>query len=141
MTDRAHGLSAPAPDVFADQWVSAWNARDIEAVLVHYADDVVFTSPTALRFAGECAGTIRGKDALRRYWTVALESNPGLHFELLGIYAGIDTIALHYRNHVGGLVVEVLTFRECLVAVGHATHMHDSAESRASARSFEPNAT
>lgn len=117
-------MSTPAPDAFADRWVSAWNARDIEAVLVHYAHDVVFTSPTAMRFAPECGGTVRGKDALRRYWTVALESNSGLHFGLLGIYAGIDTIALHYRNQVGGLVVEVLTFRDGLVAVGHATHMH-----------------
>ncbi len=37
------------PVEFADEWISAWNTRDVEAVLVHYADDVLFTSPTAAR--------------------------------------------------------------------------------------------
>jgi hypothetical protein len=52
-----------------------------------------------------------------------VEGNPDLHFELLAVYAGIDSIALHYRNQLGGLIVEVLTFRDGLVAVGHATHL------------------
>ena len=43
-------------------------------------------------------GTVRGKDALRSYWTRALEGNPGLYFELIGVYAGIETLVLHYRN-------------------------------------------
>jgi ketosteroid isomerase-like protein len=116
-------LNTPEPRDFARQWISAWNARDIEAVLAHYADDVVFTSPTALRFAPDTAGTVRGKEALRRYWTVALEGNPDLHFELVDVYAGVDTIALVYRNQRGGMLNEVLTFRDGVVAVGHATHL------------------
>ena len=115
-------MSAPEPAKFADRWIGAWNARDLEAVLTDYADDVVFTSPTAVRFAPESEGTIRGKHALRRYWTVALQGNPDLRFELLDVYAGIDTVVLHYRNQVGGLVNEVLTFRDGLIAVGHATN-------------------
>ncbi len=125
MPDRPPNVSFPDPVGFADRWISAWNARDIDAVLTHYADDVVFTSPTALRFAPETGGTVRGKDALRRYWTVALEGNPGLHFELVGVYTGVDTVALNYRNQVGNLINEVLTFRDGLVAVGHAIHLQD----------------
>ena len=68
-------------------------------------------------------GTVRGRTALRQYWRTALDGNPELHFELLAVYAGIDTIALHYRNQLGGLVIEVLTFEDGLVAVGHATHL------------------
>jgi hypothetical protein len=30
-----------------DALVAAWNRRDIEAVLEHFADDVTFTSPLA----------------------------------------------------------------------------------------------
>jgi ketosteroid isomerase-like protein len=118
-------VSVPEPGRFADEWIASWNRRDVDAVLTHYADDVVFTSPTALRFAPESAGTVRGKDALRSYWTRALGGNPDLRFELIGVYAGIDTIALHYRNQVGGLVNEVLTFRDGLVVTGHATHCTD----------------
>ncbi len=118
------GVSIPEPPGYAEHWIGSWNARDVEAVLTHYADDVVFTSPTAIRFAPESGGTIRGKDALRSYWTRALEGNPDLHFELIGLYAGIDTLVLHYRNQLGGLVNEVLTFRDGLIASGHATYLH-----------------
>ena len=116
-------VSTPEPAGFAERWISSWNARDVEAVLTDYAGDVVFTSPTAIRFAPGSGGTVRGKDALRRYWVRALEGNPDLHFELLGVYAGIDTLVLHYRNQAGGLINEVLSFRDGLVAVGHATHL------------------
>ena len=68
----------PNPAEFAERWIEAWNSRDIEAVLTHYADDVIFTSPTAARFVPESGGTILGKDALRSYWTVALQANPDL---------------------------------------------------------------
>ena len=113
----------PEPQGFAEQWISAWNARDVEAVLALYAEDVLFTSPTARRVVPESGGTVQGKQALRSYWTQALEGNRDLHFELVGVYHGVDTIVLHYRNQLGGLVNEVLTFRDGLVAVGHATHL------------------
>jgi ketosteroid isomerase-like protein len=109
--------------VFAAQWIEAWNARDVEAVLEHYAEDVVFTSPTAARFVPESGGTVRGKDALRSYWTLALRGNPDLRFELIDVYVGVETVVLHYRNQLGGRIAEVLTFRDDLVAVGHATHV------------------
>ncbi len=116
-------VTTPEPGEFAERWIAAWNARDIEAVLTDYSDDVVFTSPTAARFIPESGGMIRGKDALRDYWQVALHANPDLQFELVAVYVGVDTVLLHYRNQVGGLVSEVLTFRDGLVAVGHATHL------------------
>lgn len=67
------GMSMPEPGPFADEWISAWNARDVEAVLAHYADDVVFTSPTALRVVPASGGIVRDKDALRSYWRPALQ--------------------------------------------------------------------
>ena len=63
----------PTPDDgFADEWVQAWNADDIEAVLAHFHDDVVFTSPVAARVVPKSGGVVRGKAALRNYWTTAL---------------------------------------------------------------------
>jgi ketosteroid isomerase-like protein len=117
------GVNAPDPAEFAARWIAAWNARDIEAVLADYAEDVVFSSPTAARFVPDSGGVVRGKDTLRRYWTLALEANPGLHFELLEVFAGVDTLVLQHRNQLVGTVSEVLTFREGLVSVGHATHI------------------
>jgi ketosteroid isomerase-like protein len=33
----------PDPRSFADDWVRAWYAHHVEAVLAHFHDDVVFT--------------------------------------------------------------------------------------------------
>ena len=54
---------------FSRQWVQAWNAHDVAAVLAHFHDDVLFTSPVAAEMYPETSGVIRGKAALRRYWT------------------------------------------------------------------------
>jgi hypothetical protein len=63
---------------FADQWAGFWNAGDIESVLAHFSDETIFTSPSAVEFAG--TATVRGKAALRDYWTSALARIGALHF-------------------------------------------------------------
>jgi ketosteroid isomerase-like protein len=52
---------------FSEQWVEAWNAHDVEAVLKHFHEDVVFTSQVAARLLPQTAGVVRGKPALRHY--------------------------------------------------------------------------
>ena len=116
----------PIPDAttFSEQWVSAWNAHDVEAVLAHFRDDVVFTSPVAARVLPDSGGVVRGKDDLRHYWTTALNLLPDLHFELIGTYRGESTLVINYRNHRGELVNEVLTFdADGLVREGHGTYL------------------
>lgn len=112
---------------FARRWVKNWNDHDIEAVLAHFADDVVFTSPLAERLFPESGGVISGKDALRRYWTEGLRRGPGLRFELLGVYAGTDTIVIRFRNEQGADRCEVLTFSGGRVRTGHGTSLAASA--------------
>jgi hypothetical protein len=46
---------------FADGWVKAWNSHDLEKVLSHFADNVVFTSPVAAQFLDDSDGVIRGR--------------------------------------------------------------------------------
>jgi len=115
----------PTPDAatFAEQWVRAWNAHDVEAVLAHFRDDVVFSSPVAARVLPETAGVVRGKDALRHYWTTALRMLPDLHFEVVGVYRGESLLVVNYRNERGGLVNEVLVFDGHLVREGHGTYL------------------
>jgi ketosteroid isomerase-like protein len=116
-------VGTPEPLAFAERWIELWNGRDLEGVLTHYADDVVFTSPTALRFAADSGGTIRGKAALRDYWTRALGANPALRFSLIDVYAGIDMLVVHYRNQLGAPISEVMVFRDGRVVTGHAAHL------------------
>ena len=80
----------PDPDQFAAAWAAAWNAHDVEAVLQHFTEDVVFCSPVAARVVDGSAGVIRGKDALRDYWAHALGLVPDLRFELVAVYTGRD---------------------------------------------------
>ena len=63
---------------FAEAWAAAWNGRDIEHVLVHFDENVAFTSPTALAVVG--TATVSGKPALRAYWTAALQKITSLRF-------------------------------------------------------------
>ena len=115
-------MPTPDPQTFADDWVRAWNAHDVEAVLAHFHDDVDFTSPVAARVLPDSEGVVRGKDALRHYWTTALTMLPDLHFDVIGVYQGESTLVINYRNHRGELVNEVLTFDGALVRVGHGTY-------------------
>ncbi|KQY24506.1 polyketide cyclase [Cellulomonas sp. Root485] len=115
-------MSIPEPRAFSADWVAAWNAHDIEAVLAHFHDDVVFTSPTAARVVPASGGVVRGKAALRSYWTEALALVPDLHFTVERLYAGVNVLVLGYRNQAGGLVDEVLVFADGLVVEGHGTY-------------------
>lgn len=116
-------MPTPDPQTFADSWVRAFNAHDIEAVLAHFHDDVVFTSPVAARVLPGSGGRVRGKAALRDYWTTALAGMPDLHFDVIDVYRGESVLVINYRNQRGGLVNEVLLFDGDLVREGHGTYL------------------
>jgi ketosteroid isomerase-like protein len=97
---------------FAQSWIDAWNRRDIEHVLAMYADDLSFTSPTALETVGN--PTVVGKSALRDYWQKALARATDLQFVLDRIIWDADTreLAIVYTRHVQGSARQVIeTFR------------------------------
>ena len=116
-------MPTPDPEAFADDWVRAWNAHDVEAVLAHFHDDVVFSSPVAARVLPQTGGVVRGKAALREYWLTALGVLPDLRFDVVGVYRGESLLVVNYRNERGGLVNEVLMFDGDLVREGHGTYV------------------
>ena len=87
---------------FAARWAEAWNRRDIEQVLAHFHDDVVFTSPTALAVMG--TPTVRGKSALREYWTTALSRLSSLRFTIDRVLwdANSRELAIIYTSETDG---------------------------------------
>jgi ketosteroid isomerase-like protein len=117
-----------SPNDFARAWADAWNAHDLEAVLAHFSDDVVFSSPVAARIIPNGDGILRGKAALRDYWETGLRLIPDLRFEVLGVYAGIDVLVINYRNQAGRLVNEVLVIgADGLVTQGYGTYLDERA--------------
>ena len=95
---------------FAHDWISAWNAHDLDRILAHYDDQVQLTSPVARRF-GDGSGTIHGKAALREYFRQGLQAYPNLRFDFLEVLWGIETVVVRYINNVrGGPSAEVMLF-------------------------------
>ena len=92
----------------AEDWVSAWNAHDLERILEHYAEDVVLVSPVAAERLGDPSGKVRGKAALRNYFQLGLEKNPKLHFELEDVMWGLGSVVLYYKNQRGTKTGEVM---------------------------------
>ena len=106
---------------FAAGWIANWNARDVEAVLSHFAEDCVFESPMALTITGEAR--LVGKAKLRAYWRAALARIPSLDFTLDDIAWDPQrrTLAVMYTSRAGGRTTassELMTFD----ASGKQTH-------------------
>ena len=107
---------------FAAEWVAAWNAHDLERILSHYSDDMVFDSPGVQIVMGDPSGRVVGKGALKTYWQTAMARSPGLQFELRGAFAGPRGCALRYWNaNLQAEVIEVFEFNDRrLVCAGGA---------------------
>ena len=86
---------------FAAGWIDAWNARDLPHVLAHYSEDFAMSSPFIIELPAEPSGCLRGEENVCAYWEAALSQNPGLHFELLDVFVGADSVVLHYRRNSG----------------------------------------
>ena len=115
-------MSLPDPVEFGAAWEAAWNAHDLDAVLAHFHDDAVFTSPVASRILPDGGGVVRGMDQLRAYWAEALRLLPDLHFTVEDVYAGLSVLVLQYRNQHGERRDEILVFDDDgLVIEGHGT--------------------
>jgi ketosteroid isomerase-like protein len=108
---------------FATRWYAAWNARDLEAILALYADDVEFSSPyiAALGFAPD--GVIVGKAWLRDYFHRALARAPEITFTPESLCVGARGHTLIYRNHRGERAAEHHQMNEAgLIVRAEATY-------------------
>jgi hypothetical protein len=94
-------LQASFARAFAEDWIAAWNTRDLDLILSHYDDEILLTSPVALQLLNG-DGTVRGKTALRDYFLRGLEAFPNLRFDLIDTLWGTETIVIVYINNVRG---------------------------------------
>jgi hypothetical protein len=95
---------------FARDWVKAWNDHDLEAILSHYAEDVVFHSPRIRMVTGNDVDAISGKAALRDYWGQALARLRDLYFEVDQVLPGSDALTILYTNERSQYVAETFIF-------------------------------
>jgi ketosteroid isomerase-like protein len=94
---------------FAAEWIAAWNSHDLSRILSHYSDDFEMSSPVIVQITGEASGKLKGKTTVSAYWQKALTKMPNLHFDLISVLIGVDTVTLYYKGH-RGLSAEVFHF-------------------------------
>ena len=115
-------ISHEHADRFATEWIAAWNAHDLDAIVAHYAEDVTFESPFVTALTGEETARIQGRAALREYFRLGLEAYPELRFDLFTALPGASSIALHYRSVGGRLAIETMELDEAGAVVRAAAH-------------------
>ena len=107
---------------FAKQWIAAWNAHDVDEILSHYDEDFEMSSPLILQMQLDFAGSLRGRSAVKNYWTEALQRVPDVHFELISILVGVQSITLYYKGARDRMSAEVFFFNaqgKVIKAIAH----------------------
>lgn len=85
----------------------AWNRRDLDAIMMHYADSVALSSPAVVARVGRTDGWLHGKAEVRAYFEVGLRA-PGLHFELLDVLFGMNALCMVFRRETGVTVCDMI---------------------------------
>jgi len=121
-------LTPESAAVFASSWLAAWNARDLDRILNHYADDIEFISPFVRRLLNCKRDGVYGIVALRAYFARALNAYPDLQFVLRRAYCGVQSVVLEYESVSGLLAGEVMEFNDvglmCRVRAHYAAEIH-----------------
>jgi ketosteroid isomerase-like protein len=109
---------------FTDRWISEWNRKDVDAVLSHFSESVIFTSPRAKATVG--TSKVEGKSRLREYWTKAIDRIQTIHFTLDYVICDGDRIGIVYIAEIDGRRMRCVEFMivgdDGLVREGEAMH-------------------
>jgi len=107
---------------FAHEWLEAWNAHDLPRVLQHYADDFEMSSPLIVQMGLSETGTLKGKQQIGDYWQKGLAKYPDLHFKLIDVLSGVNSVIVYYHTINDKLSAELFMFNEegkVYKSVGH----------------------
>jgi ketosteroid isomerase-like protein len=92
----------------ATEWIESWNRHDLESIMAHYADDVVFEANTVVKRWNRPDGKLRGSQELREHFRRGLELAPTLHFELETVLTAPSGYAALYHRDNGNRVLDVV---------------------------------
>ena len=96
----------------ANQWLAGWNARDLDAVMACYADDVDFAAPTVVARWGRADGRLLGKAELRRHFERGMLLAPNLTFTEEAFLTCPGGYSLLYRRENGNRALDVVELDE-----------------------------
>jgi ketosteroid isomerase-like protein len=96
----------------AADWIDAWNKRDIDRIMSHYADDVEFHSPTVNKRWNITEGKLVGKEKLKQHFLKGFEEMPDLHFEFVELVPEKDSMIITYKRETGQIVSDYMRMNE-----------------------------
>ncbi len=110
----------------AHAWFDAFNAHDIEALLSLYDEDAEHYSPKLKIHQPLTNGFIKGKPALRAWWSDAFKRLPQLHYELLQLIEEGDQVFMEYIRQTPGeedlRIGEVLVIKNKKIVASRVFH-------------------
>ena len=61
----------------------------------HYHEQIEFVSPFVVKLLNDRTGTVRGKEALREYFSKGLAKYPNLTFHLHKVFSGVRSVTVY----------------------------------------------
>lgn len=108
------------------EWFDAFNSHNIKSLLALYDEQAEHYSPKLKVLMPETQGLIKGKPALRAWWTDAFNRLPQLHYKLLQLTADGEQVFMEYIRHSPGegdlRVSEVLIIRNSKIIASRVYH-------------------
>ena len=83
------------------RWLEAANTHDVEKILSFYADTAELESPVVVTLLKEPSGRIKGKQALREYFSKGVTAYPHMSLQLIEAAWGVSSVTAWYANHKG----------------------------------------
>src|SRR5579862_485649 len=90
----------------AKDWINAWNKGDINSLINHYSDNVVFYSSAAKRRWGVPDGKLYGIEALGNHFRKAFEEFPSMKITFRKLLLGVDGVLLVYERENGKMMAD-----------------------------------
>ena len=107
-------MTAPRNDTrtLVAGWIESWNAHDLDGIMRHYADGVVFEASTVVSRWNRPDGRLHGAAELREHFRRGLGLAPTLHFELEEVFTAPSGYAALYRRDNNNRVLDVVELNE-----------------------------
>ena len=119
-------MSSTELNDIAHRWFDAFNQKKLDVLLSLYDDDAEHFSPKLKVRHPETSGLIKGKSALRAWWSDAFERLPSLNYEVIRLTSQDDRVFMEYIRHVNGeddlFVGEMLEVRDGLIVKSSVFH-------------------
>jgi len=116
----------PITEQIAHAWFDAFNQQDIDLLLNLYAEDAAHYSPKLKIRRPETNGLIKGKAALRAWWTDAFNRLPELNYQLIQLISNDEQVFMEYIRRTPGeadlQVGEVLVIKDGKIVASRVYH-------------------